>query len=205
MELLECYLPVFKRVTEMISDPQQFTDYEQSRQGCTDVLEQAHQSASLQDVSEDEKEASHLAVVAWLDESILRSGLPWRQHWQGELLQRKYLQITVAGERFFTRLAQLEPSQQQAHEVFLFCLQNGFQGQYSTDDDMPALQAVIGEQRSLCLPEEWLHWPNDAAITPSEPSQPVVPTFRKSPYLRMAIGISLLYGMLFFILYHYVA
>lgn len=205
MELLECYLPVFRRVTEMISDPQQFTDYEQSRRGCTDTLEQARQSANLLDVSEEEKEASHLAVVAWVDESILRSGLPWRQHWQGELLQRKYLQTTVAGELFFTQLAQLSPSQQQAHKVFLFCLQNGFQGQYSTDDDIPALQTVIEIQRSHCLPEKWLHWPNDMAITPPSPSQPVAQELRKSSFLNMAIGISLLYGMLFFILYHYVA
>ncbi|SQA96949.1 Uncharacterized protein conserved in bacteria [Cedecea neteri] len=49
----------------------------------------------------DEKEAARIAVIAWLDEAILSSELPWRHHWRSELLQRKYLEYHDGGRAFF--------------------------------------------------------------------------------------------------------
>lgn len=189
----------------MIGEPEAFTDYAECRQRCIGLLEQAIHDADRLDTCEDEKMAARVAVIAWLDETVLRSTLPWSQRWQSELLQRKYLDLTVAGERFFTLLAQLDLAHEQAREVFLFCLQQGFHGQYSTADIRPALQSLIAEQRSLCLPEAWQTWPNDAELVPG----PVVPTGtisqRLRPLLTMAASVASLYAILFFLLYYYVS
>lgn len=205
ISLLDCYLPVFKQVLRMTGEPETFTDYAECRQGCIGRLEQAIHDTDRLDTCDDEKMAARVAVIAWLDETVLRSTLPWRRRWQSELLQRKYLDLTVAGERFFTLLAQLDPAHKQAREVFLFCLQQGFHGQYSTADSQPALQSVIAEQRSLCLPEAWQTWPNDAELVPDQ----VVPTGMISQRLRalltMTASVVSLYAILFFLLYHYVS
>ncbi|KJX01429.1 type IV secretion protein DotU [Enterobacter roggenkampii] len=203
MALLDHYLPVFKQILQMTGNPEQYEDYEKSRHDCIVLLEQATDNARQQDVGEEEKEAARVAVIAWLDETILRSDLSWRQSWQGELLQRKYLNITVAGELFFTRLNQLDPLHIQAREIFLFCLQQGFQGQYSSPDDKSALKAVISGQRQLCLPEAWQTWPNDAAIVPIPPAPENNLTRRLAPVLTLFAGIVLQYVFLYFYLLHY--
>jgi type VI secretion system protein ImpK len=203
-ELLDCYLPVFKQIISMTSNLETCTEYGLSRQSCIEQLELAMNHAGELDTSEDDKEAAHLAVVAWLDETILCSGLPWRQNWQSELLQRKYLDTTIAGERFFTRLEQLDPACEQARKVFLFCLQNGFHGRYSRPEDVPALQEIISAQRQLCLPGAWLNWPNDAAITPPVIRQPALQLLTKRPLLNVTVGVALLYGALFSLLHNYI-
>ena len=203
MQLLDFYLPVFKQILQMTVDPALFDNYQQSRQTCINLLDLSILEASQQNICEEEKEAAQLAVIAWLDETVLRSMLSWRQYWQRELLQRKYLNITVAGEHFFTRLNQLEPTHVQARQVFLFCLQQGFQGQYSSPDDQRALEEVIAEQRRLCLPTAWQTWPNEAAIVPARFISAGTMTQRLHPLICTAIGILLLYTTLYFFLYYY--
>jgi type VI secretion system protein ImpK len=197
-------MPVFKLVMHIThsATTSEVTDYETGRQRCIELLEQAMNDAASQDVSEEEQKAACLAAVAWLDETILCSELPWRHLWRGELLQRRYLDITVAGERFFSCLAQLEPSSQQAYKVFLFCLQNGFHGQYSTPDNQPDLQLVIDKLRQWCLPQDWQSWPNDAALTPYTVNRTAPLPLKKRPVLGGVIGMFLLYGMLFFLLHY---
>ncbi|MCX9039109.1 DotU family type IV/VI secretion system protein [Citrobacter portucalensis] len=204
MSLLDSYLPVFKIVLQMISEPTLFIEYDDCRQECIVRLDQAIYNAKIQDASEAEKEAARTAVIAWLDETILLSTLPWRQRWQSESFQRKYLNTTVAGEFFFTLLEQLEPAHEQARAVFLFCLQLGFLGQYSTQEDKTTLMNIIVEQRRLCLPEEWLEWPNHAAITPISALIPATQSLYSLPLLSIVATTMLIYGILYIYLHHYV-
>ena len=204
MTLLDCYLPVFKKMLMIIREPTRFDDYEDSRQICTELLERTIQKANEQEVCQEEKEAAKVAVIAWLDETVLCSSLTWRQRWQSELLQRKYLDITVAGTHFFTLLSQLMISHLQAREVFLFCLQQGFHGQYLAPEDQLALQKVMIEQRQLCLPEAWQTWPNEATLIPPTPRPTGMKTKRLRPLLCMTASVILLYTVLFLFLYHYV-
>lgn len=202
-ELIDCYLPVFRQVLDMNAEPASYSDYANARQECLTRLERAMQLASQQDASEEEKAAAQFAVIAWVDEAVLCSAMPWRQRWQSELLQRKYLNMTVAGERFFTCLAQLDPGYHQARKVFLFCLQNGFHGQYSTPEDDSALQEIITQQRTLCLPESWQTWPNTSTITPTTCGHAVSTPLHKRMLLRAAVTLLLLYGFLLLLLYHF--
>ncbi|PIJ48251.1 type IV secretion protein DotU [Erwinia sp. OLTSP20] len=205
MTLLDSYIPVFKQVIQITGDPQRFSEYEASRQTCITLFEQASESASKLPVSKAEISAASMAVIAWLDEMILCSTLPWRKRWQGEPLQRKFLNTTLAGEKFFTLMAQLDPPHHQAREVFLFCLQQGFHGQYATLEDRPALQALIEEQRRLCLPEAWLYWPNEALIIPELPVPVQSVTQRLRPILTMLFAVVVTYAALYFSLNDYVS
>lgn len=204
MTLLDCYLPVFKQVLAMTGSPTPFGEYDTSRHACITGLEQAMELAEEQDVCDEEKALACTAVIAWIDETLLRSSLPWRLRWQNEPLQRKYLNISVAGERFFTLQAHLEPAFEQTRTVFLFCLQQGFRGQYTTADDDTALQEVIASQRQLCLPDAWQKWPNDAAITPDMAHKTSTMSIRqRRPLLSLSAAVLLLYGALYLFLHHY--
>lgn len=204
MTLLDCYLPVFKLILTIVGNPAQFDEYDTSRQACITRLERAIELAGEQDACEEQKTLAQTAVIAWVDETLLRSSLPWRLHWQSELLQRKYLNITIGGERFFTLLSNLEPTFEQARMVFLFCLQQGFRGQYTTADDEIALQEVITSQRKLCLPDTWQTWPNDAAITPDTAHKTSTMSIHRHPLLNLSAATLLMYGALYLFLHHYI-
>lgn len=203
-ELIDCYLPVFKLVIQITSDPTSFTDYKSIRGSCISRLELAGNYAEYTDTADTEKSAARFAVIAWMDEMILRSSLSWRQNWQSELLQRKYLNITTAGEHFFTDLDALPPEHVQARKVFLFCLQNGFRGRYITSDSRPELLAVIENLRRLVLPEEWLRWPNEAAVTSFCTRQFIITARSRHPFPLLLIIITFMYTFLFFLLYQFI-
>lgn len=199
--LFDCWLPVFKRLQAMLCNPNDAVDYADCREACIRCFEQAEATAGKQDVPEDEKEAARFAVIAWMDETVLCSTFAWRTQWQSEPLQRKYLNTTVAGEQFFARLNALDAGAIQARQVFLFCLQNGFHGQHIHADDHPMLQALIAEQRQLCLPESWQRWPNDAPVTPLSTVSTSAVLLHQQPLIRFAAALVLLYGALFFLLH----
>lgn len=203
MTLLDCYLPVFKQVLGMIGNPTLFGEYDTSRHTCIAGLEWAMELAGEQDVCDEEKTLTCTAVIAWIDETLLRSSLPWRLRWQSEPLQRKYLNISVAGERFFTLLVNLNPVFEQARTVFLFCLLQGFRGKYITADDEKSLQEVIADQRRICLPDAWQSWPNDAAITPDIAHKISTFSIHRSPLPGLSAAVLLLYGALYLFLHHY--
>lgn len=205
MTLFDIYLPLFKLVLQMVGDAAQFASYEESRQSCIAKLEQAIAEAAQCDAREEEKAAASFAVIAWLDETVLCSALPWRQLWQGELLQRKYLNTTVAGAHFFTHLMQLDRTHQQARQIFLFCLQNGFHGRYATVDDRSELLTLVEALRRECLPAPWHVWPNAAPVASGVPDGTQAMPRRGWSLPAVAAGALLLYGLLFVLLRFYVA
>lgn len=196
MRLLDCYLPIFKLAAEFTVHPEQSADYDDFRQQCVTSLEQAVQAAEHQDISDHERDMAFLAIVVWLDETVLCSSTPHRQRWRAELLQRDYFQTSVGGELFFNYLNQLKEEHQQARLVFLFCLQSGFHGKYSTQQDSSALAQLIEQQRQLCLPESWQTWPNNAEITPVYIKKRLLNVSVKSRLCLALLGIGSLYGSL---------
>lgn len=161
MSLLEHYLPIFRQILLIVGQPEEFKEYQPTRQHCIALYESANLQIQQMEIEKQQKLAAELAMVAWIDEQILSSTLAWRSVWQSEPLQLLYFNITIAGERVFEVMQQLAPTANEAREVFLFCLQHGFHGQFSTLDSQHKLQETIQEQRSYCLPESWQPWPND--------------------------------------------
>ncbi|RDA61912.1 DotU family type IV/VI secretion system protein [Hafnia paralvei] len=163
--LLDCYLPLFKKTIRICHQQSDILDYENFRDVIISQLENSMQNATKLDIAQCEKDAAKLAVISWLDETVLCSHVAWRNEWQSEPLQVKYLGTTIAGKQFFIQLKALPARAHQARAVFLFCLQNNFHGQYNTARDLNNLTELIIEQRNLCLPSGWQVWPNDSIVT----------------------------------------
>ena len=91
------------------------------------------------------------ALVAFVDEQLLKSPWPGREQWMGRPLQLVYYGENTAGEGFFTKMDQLtrEPSRAIVLEVFFLCLSLGFQGVYAVRADKDALNAMV--ERSAAL------------------------------------------------------
>lgn len=195
MKLLNCYLPVFKLAVEFAHKPEQFADYDTFRTLCLSRIEAAVKEAEHHDVSDFERDQSFFATVVWLDETILCSASSLTQRWRTDLLQRKYFQTSIGGELFFTRLNDLKEEHQQARCVFLFCLQNGFNGKYSAEQDHHELTQLVDKQRELCLPKDWQPWPNDAPLTPVSVRKRALIT-SKYNVLLAALGIAGIYIIL---------
>jgi type VI secretion system protein ImpK len=74
------------------------------------------------------------ALVAFADEMILTSKLPFRAEWADQPLQLTYFNENAAGEEFFTRLETSrrpgEPAAAEVLESYYLCLSLGFKGRF---------------------------------------------------------------------------
>lgn len=102
-------------------------------------LRSAEKDAVKRGYAPDDIRAVTLAVVAFLDESILNSNNPVFSSWQSMPLQEEMFGHHVAGETFFENLEKLL-SRHDAHdvadiiEVYALCLLMGYKGRYVLSD-----------------------------------------------------------------------
>lgn len=197
-ELLDYYLPIFKMIKKAIVETDCYADYAGFRSDCVSQLEHAISKSSKLDICIEERKAALFAVVAWVDEQILCSSLSWKHHWQVDTLQKNYLETTTAGEDFFIHLNKLTVNHRQSRRVFLFCLQNGFHGQFSMPEDETALTNLIIAQRAICLSGAWDRWPNEEVITPVFKQKT-----SKPPHKRYLLISSIILLFLYIIIYIY--
>jgi len=104
------------------------------------LLERFSRSPEAREVPPDELAQARFALVAWLDEVILRSSWPGRDEWAGQPLQLRLFRTNRAGNEFFAHLAALRPEWLGAREIFLLVLSLGFEGQYH---DQPAERRAV--------------------------------------------------------------
>jgi type VI secretion system protein ImpK len=73
------------------------------------------------------------ALMALLDEILVRTNWPGRPEWQASPLQFQHFQENTAGENFFKRADTLCNQPHRAHvlQVYFLCLSLGFQGRYA--------------------------------------------------------------------------
>lgn len=199
MILLNNYLPVFKLAIHLSQRTNPEVHYEDFRHQCITSLEQSVSTAEYIECSERERDEAFFATVVWLDEFIMRSFLPYKSRWRAELLQVKYFQTTIGGTEFFQRLSQLEDQHQLARYVYLFCLQQGFQGRYAGQDSIP-LHQITQHLRWQCLPEAWVSWPNDAELTPIHRKKNKETFLLRHPRTLMLSGLLLIYLLTLLIL-----
>jgi type VI secretion system protein ImpK len=82
------------------------------------------------------------AVVAFLDEQILKSNWPGRNEWMSQPLQLVLFNQYTSGEHFFNRLrALLGEGRAEAIAAYQLCLALGFRGQFGTGGDQTALSS----------------------------------------------------------------
>lgn len=203
MKLLNLYLPVFKLVINFAQGIYPLTNYEDFRQQCILKLEQAISAAEHIECTGRERDEAFFAVVFWMDEFIMRSSLPYISQWRTELLQVKYFQTTIGGKEFFQHLNQLEDEHSLAKCVYLFCLQQGFQGQYAGQNS-GQLQQIIQQLRWSCLPEAWVGWPNDAELISIIKNKNQKQLLIKYHRLLLLLSFALLYPLALLILYLYI-
>ncbi len=82
-----------------------------------------------QSLEPQELEDARFALVAWADETLLRSGWTARTQWGRELLQLQLFRTNRGGDEFYERLARLRPDQNAARQIYFLCLAFGFEGQ----------------------------------------------------------------------------
>ncbi len=112
------------------------------------VLSGLEQQARAQGLDEEAVGATAFAVVAFVDEAVISSLDEPNPQWLAQPLQLERFGDQAAGRRFFERLDAL---QRRAHppvealEVYMACLQLGFQGVYAfeRDMDLSALQREL--------------------------------------------------------------
>ncbi len=83
--------------------------------------------------SEEDIKATHYALCALIDETILNSRWSFRDQWSDQPLQLAYFKEHMAGERFFDlleRVRQKGRREVDLLEVFCMCLILGFHGKY---------------------------------------------------------------------------
>jgi type VI secretion system protein ImpK len=168
------------------------------------LLEAFAKDPAARSVAPDELEDARFALVAWVDESVLRSGWPGREEWLRELLQMQLYRTNRAGNEFYERLARLRPTQTAAREIFLLCLAFGFEGQYAGHD--AERRALIAQQLdALRAAGRALDPVRESPVTPSayEVEIRLGPRGRGRigrALLVLAAGVALVWGVLWVIL-----
>jgi type IV/VI secretion system ImpK/VasF family protein len=137
------------------------------------------------------------AVVAFLDEQILKSNWPGRNEWMSQPLQLVLFNQYTAGEHFFNRLrGLLGEGRSDAIAAYQLCLALGFKGQYGTGADPTSLagfgQAAL-QQVSRSLPRSDKLGPH---AIPADRAQQVKSS--NAPLIAFAAGgLLIAFGLLF--------
>jgi type VI secretion system protein ImpK len=128
------------------------------------------------------------AYIAFLDESVLNSGLPVFADWPRQPLQEEVFGDHMAGETFFRYLQELLGRQDSAEladvlEVFLLCMLLGYRGKYSAGGQ-GGLQALVSAAQEKILRIRG----GRTELSPAwRPPADVIPTTRDPWVRRLAI------------------
>ncbi|MEL8285713.1 DotU family type IV/VI secretion system protein [Escherichia coli] len=149
MNIVECYMPVFKLISSVRVFPEEYSDYDSTRKNIINTVEEAVRNSEKMSLSDSELDAAFYAVIVMLDEAILCSELPCRKEWRDNLLQIKYFGHSTGGGEFFYKLDKVIESGSQAGWVFLLCLLLGFRGKYSVGSN-DEINNYISRLRRQC-------------------------------------------------------
>lgn len=126
------------------------------------------------------------AVVAFLDEQILKANWPGRNEWMNQPLQLVLFNQITAGEHFFTRLrALVGEGRTDAVAAYHLCLALGFRGQYANADptSLAGFSQAALQQISRSLPRSDKLGPN---AVPADRAQKVKSS--NAPLIAFAVG-----------------
>jgi type VI secretion system protein ImpK len=117
------------------------------------LLDQMARKAEEAGLSGPDIDAIKYAIIAFIDEQILRSEWPGRMQWLARPMQLTHFGENTAGEGFFTRMEQLrqEPARSHVLEIYFLCVALGFQGVYAVRSDDGTLSAISERASSQLL------------------------------------------------------
>jgi len=113
-----------------------------------ELIHKAKERSEDEELRPPELEAALFAVCAWIDEALLMSQWKEKEQWRASPLQVVYFGTWNGGEEFFSRLAALDEREDQAREVYYYCLAMGFKGSLFRQDDQEILERIKAEQRA---------------------------------------------------------
>ena len=134
------------------------------------------------------------ALVAFIDEQVLKSTWSGRTEWMSQPLQLMLYREYTAGENFFVRLRSLLQSGARplAIEVYYLCLALGFRGAYGVTGEVSAIGSYVEAARR----ELAKHLPSSIKFGPNAEARDLLDADRKSNKLL----ISVLAGCAFLVL-----
>jgi type VI secretion system protein ImpK len=131
MRLSDCFIDIIAYVTYGMQHGGNFPNGSDALSARLDDLIRQSESLSVKyGFERTGYEQARFAVLAWVDETIMRSSCPGKGGWSKKLLQRRYYKTFDGGEEFYKRLGELEPENQEVREVYFMCLSLGFSGRY---------------------------------------------------------------------------
>lgn len=137
------------------------------------------------------READDLAyaVVALGDEVAMGKPEPLRGYWMSQPLQLVFFNETLAGEGFFTRLAEIrrDPRRADTLRVYYQCLLFGFQGKYSIRGGDLELMRLIDSIRPEV--ERNVEPPDSLSPAGEPPDEPLVRASGNNLFLYVALGM----------------
>ena len=144
---------VFTAIVRLRSNRQELSDAESFRYYLREALRTAVQEAKSQGYSADDIKMATLALVGFLDESVLNTHDPLFADWPRKPLQEELFGIHMAGELFFRNLEQLSGRPDSADladllEVHYLCLLLGYGGRYSVGGrgELQAITNAAGDR-----------------------------------------------------------
>jgi len=137
------------------------------------------------------READDLAyaIVALADEIAMGKPEPLRGYWMSQPLQLVFFNETLAGEGFFTRLAEIrrDPRRADTLRVYYQCLLFGFQGKYSIRGGDLELMRLIDSIRPEV--ERNVEPPDSLSPAGEPPDEPLVRASGNNLFLYVALGM----------------
>jgi type VI secretion system protein ImpK len=135
------------------------------RQRITDVLDRMVGAARAGGVPEAEIAEARYALVAFIDEQILKSSWAGRVEWMNQPLQLVLYREVTAGENFFARMRALlnHGGHESALEIYYLCLALGFRGAYGISGNAAALASFADAARERIVSR----LPSAAKLSPS--------------------------------------
>lgn len=150
MRLVDCFVKPLAYTAYVVGTGEgRLPCFERISQDIRNLLAESEKLAANAGFSPEEYSEARFAVCAWIDEAVLCSGLPDREIWMGELLQRKLYGTTRAGEEFYDRLQGLNDAMLQVRDVYYHCLALGFKGRFFEADLDEELAAIKKQNLQL--------------------------------------------------------
>ena len=147
-------------VCRLQSNRQVASDANQFRQHIKGLLGRADEEARAMGYDAGDVKLAIYALVALLDESVLRSPQTIFSGWAGQPLQEEVFGDHMAGETFFRNLGELmhrpdSPSLADVLEVHELCLLLGFRGRYAHADDASLNSTISAVQERINRIRGW--------------------------------------------------